>query len=230
MADSQPTDQPRRPRSMTSRVMLVLVILVILLPVIDIIGVGISLLMPALHVVQRSLQRPETHFGVGQKLAFLELEPLTGDPPRLSLSDLQNHVVLLNLWGTWCPPCREELPHMAELRQRFAGQPTFRLLAVSYPPSGQLDDVQSLRENTEELLRRLDLDLPTYNDPGSATLSAVDQIIGFDGYPTSVLLDRHGAIRAVWAGYRPGVETEMERLIDEILSEKPAAGRPEAVP
>jgi thiol-disulfide isomerase/thioredoxin len=211
--------------------MLVLVILVILLPVIDIIGVGISLLMPALHVVQRSLQRPETHFGVGQKLAFLELEPLTGDPPRLSLSDLQNHVVLLNLWGTWCPPCREELPHMAELRQRFAGQPTFRLLAVSYPPSGQLDDVQSLRENTEELLRRLDLDLPTYNDPGSATLSAVDQIIGFDGYPTSVLLDRHGAIRAVWAGYRPGVETEMERFIDEILSEKPAGGRPEeAVP
>jgi thiol-disulfide isomerase/thioredoxin len=211
--------------------MLVLVILVILLPVIDIIGVGISLLMPALHVVQRSLQRPETHFGVGQKLTSLELEPLTGDPPPLSLSDLQNHVVLLNLWGTWCPPCREELPHMAELRQRFAGQPTFRLLAVSYPPIGQPDDVQSLRKETADLLNTLHVDLPTYCDPGNATLKAVDETIALEGYPTTLLLDRRGVVRAVWAGYRPGVEAEMERFIDAILSEQPAGGRPEeAVP
>ena len=88
------------------------------------------------------------------------------------------------------------------------------------PSGGQGDDRQSLREDTEELLKRLNLDLPTYCDPGSKTLSAVDQLIGFSGYPTSVLLDRHGVVRDVWVGYRPGVETEMERRVDEVLSEK----------
>ena len=120
---------------------------------------------------------------------------------------------------------------MAELRQRFAGQPTFRLLAVSYPPLGQPDDLQSLRNETADLLKKLDVDLPTYCDPGNATLTAVDETIALEGYPTTLLLDRRGVVRAVWAGYRPGVETEMERFIDEILSEKPAGGRPEeAVP
>ena len=110
-------------------------------------------------------------------MTFLELEPLTGNPPRLSLSDLQNHVVLLNFWGTWCRPCRDELPHMAELRKRFAGQEAFRLVAISYPPLGQGDDLESLREETAALLKRLNLDLPTYYDPDDMTRAAVDQVI-----------------------------------------------------
>ena len=227
MADSQPTDQPRRPRGKKSPLFWAFVFITALI-LIDVIGVLLGQLMPWLQVMMGG---PEVHRGIGQRLTLLELEPLTGDPPRLSLSDLQNHVVLLNLWGTWCPPCREELPHMAELRQRFAGQPTFRLLAVSYPPIGQPDDLQSLRNETADLLKKLDVDLPTYCDPGNATLKAVDETIALEGYPTTILLDRRGVVRAVWVGYRPGVETEMERVIDEILSEKPAGGRPEeAVP
>ena len=85
----------------------------------------------------------------------------------------RDHVTLLNFWGTWCPPCRNELPHIAELRQRFAGREAFRLLAVSCPPGGQADDVQSLQEDTASLLKRLGLDLPTYYDPDDATQSAL---------------------------------------------------------
>ena len=226
MANTQPTDQPRRRWNIRLKISLAVAIVVGII-VIDLIGIGVARLMPLL---QRKIRGPETRLGVGQRLNFLELEPLTGSPPPISVADLQNHVVLLNLWGTWCPPCREELPHMAELRQRFAGQPTFRLLAVSYPPIGQPDDLQSLRNETADLLKKLDVDLPTYCDPGNATLKAVDETIALEGYPTTILLDRRGVVRAVWAGYRPGVETEMERSIDELLSEKPPGGRPEAVP
>ena len=134
------------------------------------------------------------------------------------MADLQDHVVLLNFWGTWCRPCRDELPHIAELRQRFAGQEAFRLVAISYPPLGQGDDLQSLREETAALLKRLNLDLPTYWDPDNETRTAVDQLIpdavheisGVSLFPLTVLLDRQGVIRAVWVGYRPGVETEIE--------------------
>ena len=64
--------------------------------------------------------------------------------------------------------------------------------------------VLSLRENTEALLKQLDLDLPTYFDPSDATRDAVDRVIGFQGFPTTLLLDRRGVIRAIWVGYRPG--------------------------
>jgi thiol-disulfide isomerase/thioredoxin len=149
---------------------------------------------------------------------------LTGNVALLSTSDLQNHVTLLNFWGTWCPPCREELPHMAELRRRFAGQEAFRLVAISYPPGGQGDDLESLREETTALLKRLDLDLPTYCDPGSKTLAAAGQVVDVQYFPTTLLLDRHGVIRAIWVGYEPGTEKQMEENIEKALrdmEEKP---------
>ncbi len=77
-----------------------------------------------------------------------------------------------------------------------------------------------MRENTEELLTQLKLDLPTYSDPDSITLSAADAAIALEGYPTTLLLDGKGVIRAVWLGYRAGVETEMERYIGMVLEEE----------
>jgi len=157
--------------------------------------------------------------GIGKPCTFMELKPLSGSPPALSLADLQGHVTLLNFWGTWCPPCRAELPHMAELRQRFAGQRAFRLVAISYPPDGRAADRQSVLDDTTGLLKQLNLVLPTYYDPGGRTFDAVDATIGFEGFPTTLLLDRQGVIRAIWVGYEPGVETEMERRVAELLGE-----------
>ena len=92
--------------------------------------------------------------------------------------------------------------------------------AVSCPPGGQADDVQSLQEDTAALLKRLGLDLPTYYDPDGGTQHALGNLIALDSYPTTVLLDRRSVIRAVWVGYRPGMETEMERYIGAILDEE----------
>ena len=169
---------------------------------------------------ERNLPNPIIHQGVGERLAFLKLQPLTGNQPPVSLQDLSGSVVLLNCWGTWCPPCRNELPHIAELRSRYAGHSDFRLLAVSYPPGGQSDDVESLREETALLLKKLDLDLPTYHDPHDLTLAEMKQKVGLEGFPTSVLLDRRRMIRAVWEGYLPGMEIEIERTIGSVLEEK----------
>ena len=163
---------------------------------------------------------PTLHSAVGQRLTYLELRPLTGDGPPVSLADLQDHVTLLNFWGTWCPPCRDELPHLAELQQRFAGQEAFRLLAVSCPAGGQAGDVKSLQEETAALLKSLDLDMPTYDDHDGGTEYALSKIMPLEGFPTTLLLDRQCAIRAVWIGYRPGAETEMERYITKLLDEE----------
>ncbi len=173
-----------------------------------------------LSPLQVPLPDPEHQTGVGESLDYLGLMPLTVEGPPLELDDLAGRVILLNFWGTWCPPCSDELPQMAELRRRYAGQDDFLLLAVSCFPGGGYDDVESLREETAEMLKQLHVDLPTYYDPHSATLRRLDDLIDFRGYPTTVLLDRSGVIRAVWVGYRPGMETEMERHVGTVLEEE----------
>jgi len=162
---------------------------------------------------------PTMQEGVGSTLPFLELQPLTGDPSAVALKDLKGRVTLLNFWGTWCPPCRAELPHLVELRQRFAGQKAFQLLAVSCPSVGD-DDAASLKEETAAFLKRMKLDLPTFHDPDQTTLDKISPVIAFDGFPTTLLLDRHGVIRAVWVGYWSGIEAEMERHVGMVLDEK----------
>ncbi|MCE5302520.1 MAG: TlpA family protein disulfide reductase [Planctomycetaceae bacterium] len=165
---------------------------------------------------------PDAQPGVGQMLRHLALEPLTGDPPALAASNLLGHVTLLNFWGVWCPPCRDELPHMADLQKRFADQKTFRLAAISYPPGGADGDVSILRTETEALLKQQKLTLPTYYDSNQETIRIVDRLIGFNGFPTTLLVDRRGVIRAVWAGYRPGMEEEVGQFVEQFLAETPS--------
>ena len=175
-------------------------------------------------------ENPESRAGVGQSIEYLNLQPLTGDARAVTRADLEGRVVLLNIWGTWCPPCRTELPHLAALRGRFAGQEDFQLLAVSYPASQDREDVDSLRTETSQLLNSLNLDLPTYYDPNYSLLYNLEETLDFRGFPTTLLLDRRGVIRAVWVGYRPGVETEMEWHIGRLLSETPSADSDSSAP
>ena len=89
---------------------------------------------------------------IGNRLTHLELVSLTGDVGKaVSLKDLGGKVVLVNYWGTWCPPCVRELPQIEAIGERFAGREDFRLLAVSCG-QGADEDFQTLREETEHFL------------------------------------------------------------------------------
>ncbi|MEZ6071772.1 MAG: TlpA disulfide reductase family protein [Pirellulales bacterium] len=84
------------------------------------------------------------HPAVGSKLVGLHVVPLTGEGDDVYLSSLEGDVTMLNFWGTWCPPCRQEFPHVAALYDHFADRDDFRLLAVSYP-GGSTFDLAALR-------------------------------------------------------------------------------------
>ena len=83
----------------------------------------------------------------------LALRDLTGRPH--ALADYRGKVVLVNFWATWCEPCREEMPSMQRLKERFSGQ-AFAVLAVNY---GEADTRAS------EFLKRSSLDLTVLLDP-----------------------------------------------------------------
>lgn len=151
------------------------------------------------------------------KLPDLELQPLTGTDQAVSLDDLEGQVVLINFWGTWCPPCVEEFPHIANLHQEYKNRRDFRLLAVSC--TNEDLTLGQLREETQSFLDRQSVTLPTYADPERTTRMAVYDTYGFSAYPTTVLLDKQHFIRKVWDGFDPDYPRQMHVAIEELLSE-----------
>ncbi len=160
----------------------------------------------------------ERKAGVGEPLPALGLQPLTGAEEPVTLAELKGKVVLVNFWGTWCPPCRAELPHLAELQEALSSRPDFGLLAVSCGPGGA-EDLAELEANTAAFLEAAELDLATYADPERTTRQAFAQVADLKGYPTSFLLDRDGVIRAIWEGYAPGLVEEIQERVVEVLGQ-----------
>lgn len=162
------------------------------------------------------------HPGVGKKMPGLWLQPLTFAGDAMALDDLKGQVVVLNFWGTWCPPCRLELPHVAELARHYADDKRSRVLAVSCGP--QTGDPESslpdLQMETAQTLAAAHLEMPAYVDLDMRTRLALYESIGFDSYPTTLVFDGEGIIRGVWNGYAPGDEKDVAALVESLLAGK----------
>jgi thiol-disulfide isomerase/thioredoxin len=160
------------------------------------------------------------HPAVGHRLPHLELKPLTGNGKAVTLADLDGKVTLIDYWGTWCPPCAEEFPHIATLAAKYRDRPDFSVLAVSCG-GRSAERFDEIAVETEAFLQSFKIDMPTYKDPGGFSRRGVDMVAGFAGYPTTIVLDRQGVIRGMWVGYRQGYERQIEKLVGELL-ETPA--------
>jgi peroxiredoxin len=97
------------------------------------------------------------------------------------LSALRGKVVLVNVWTTWCPPCREEMPSMQKLYERMRGR-DFELLAVSQDEGGQ--------SVVEPFVKDMKLSFPVLVDPERQ----VGERFGVWGYPETFVIDRNGFV------------------------------------
>lgn len=125
------------------------------------------------------------------------------------LSALRGKVVLLNLWATWCAPCREEMPSMERLYQRFRGR-DFQLLAVSEDEDGA--------RAVEPFVKEMRLSFRVLLDPERQ----VGERYGVWGYPETFLIDRTGRIVERVIGPRDWMAPESIAAIERLL----AAGEP----
>lgn len=158
---------------------------------------------------------------IGQPLQGLHLQPLTMEGQELTLDDLKGEVLLVNYWGTWCPPCVEEFPHLASLAQRMNDAKGFRLLSVSCG-SGD-ESFEGLKSETEAFLAEQDFPLGVYWDPRQESRRALYESAKMQsfGYPCTVVVDRQGAIAGLWLGYQDGYVLEMESLVRSLLKAPP---------
>jgi thiol-disulfide isomerase/thioredoxin/outer membrane protein assembly factor BamB len=128
------------------------------------------------------------------------LPDLRGRPVRLE--DYRGKVTLVNFWASWCAPCREEFPHMAELYSEFK-RADFDIAAIS-------DDVSGARMRA--FVREFRPPFPVLM--GSGRMKAAYH---YRGLPYSVLLDRQGRIIERFFGF--GGESEFRHLRETIAKE-----------
>jgi thiol-disulfide isomerase/thioredoxin len=145
------------------------------------------------------------------RLPDLAFEDADGKPKKLS--DWRGRTVLVNLWATWCVPCRKEMPALDSLQSRLGG-PEFDVVAVNIDtrdpekPKNFLKDAKLTR-------------LGYFADPKAKVFQDLKSIGRALGMPTSVLVDGQGCEIATIAGPADWASDDAVRLITAAI--KPAA-------
>jgi len=127
---------------------------------------------------------------------------------RLDLIDLRGHVVVLNVWGSWCAPCRAEAPALqrvyADLHSR----------GVDFLGIDTVDTDAAARA----FQRRFGITFPSVSDPDGRLLLAFRGQLNPRAIPTTLVLDRSGRVAA--RALKPVTESELRGLIRPVLAER----------
>lgn len=106
----------------------------------------------------------------------------------IALEDLKGKVVVLDFWGTWCPPCVESVPELRNLHKRYSKESSFVLIGISSD-----GDEQAWREFTEKNR----MVWPQYRDKDRKILSAFH----IRAFPTYIIIDHEGIVRYQSSGF-----------------------------
>ena len=142
-------------------------------------------------------------------------ETLTGPAPdfalplengkKLKLSQLQGHVVMINFWASWCAPCRQEMPLIEDLFQKYK-----KLGFVVYGVN-----VDFKPEDAQQLLKEIKVSFPV----GYDSKNKISELYKVDSMPSTIMVDRKGQMRFLHRGYKPGYEKDYEDQIRQLVRE-----------
>jgi thiol-disulfide isomerase/thioredoxin len=145
-------------------------------------------------------------------LAEADLEMLDG--AKFKVSGRKGKVLLLNIWGTWCGPCREEIPHLVEMQERY-GSRGFEVIGLNIGDgSGQPESNEQITSFAE----RMKVNYTIARSPNSATIEfykiSKQQVV-----PQTLLVDREGHLRGVFIGGGQRVIDSMKNTVEKTMNE-----------
>jgi peroxiredoxin len=129
----------------------------------------------------------------------------TMNGPNLRLHEQRGRVVMVNFWATWCGPCRQEMPHLNRLHDKYRAA-GFVLLGVNVD-----DDVRK----AADLAAKLGVTFPVLLDTDKKVSKSYDM----SAMPATVLIDKDGRVRFLHRGYRDGYEKTYDEQIRGLLKE-----------
>jgi len=127
----------------------------------------------------------------------------TRENETISNTSLRGKVVLLDFWGTWCPPCRESVPMLKNLQKKYAAKP-FQLVSISSDDDEDVwrTFVQAQHMNWSEYLD---------------SSSELQEAFKIDSFPTYIVVDKDGVIRFRQSGLAQDTQNELEDAINKTL-------------
>ena len=130
--------------------------------------------------------------------------PRLGAPGKASLADYRGKVVVLNMWASWCPPCRDEVPLLQKTQERIA------------PRGGTVlgIDTQDVSADALKFLRTRDATFPSLRDRDRAYVHE----FGVTGYPETFIIDRRGRVAALRR--YPVTRQWLDRQLKPLLAEQ----------
>lgn len=140
---------------------------------------------------------------IGSAAPDFTLRALEGSNTRLQ--EQRGKVVLVNFWATWCTPCRQEMPHLSRLSDKYSASGLV-LLGVNVD-----DDTR----NAADVAKKLKVSFPVLLD----TDKRVSRLYDLNTMPSTLLIDRNGRVRYFHRGYQDGYEATYEKQIRELLKE-----------
>lgn len=143
----------------------------------------------------------------GDRKQPISLSGTTIDGAAWNVKNEKNKVVVLNVWGAWCGPCQDEMPHLQQVWAAYekADAP------VQFMGLDQRDSVASAKAT----LKRFNITYPSLRDDGGRSLLALQGKAA--ATPTTLVLDRQNRIAARVSG--PVTATTLKDLVDDVVSE-----------
>jgi peroxiredoxin len=125
---------------------------------------------------------------------------------QVSLSDFRGKIVFLNVWATWCAPCRQEMPEIQSLFRKMDPD-TFAVLTVSVDQGG--------REDVANFFRKTQIEVPVLLDQQGK----ISPLYGVTGYPETFLIDKKGRLVERFIGPRNWTSKELIERYRQLISE-----------
>ena len=127
----------------------------------------------------------------------------TMNGPNMRLQEQRGKVVMINFWATWCGPCRQEMPHLDRLYDKYKSS-GFVLMGINVD-----DDTR----NAVAVAAKLGVRFPVLLD----TDKQVSRLYDLSTMPSTVIVDRDGKVRYVHRGYLTGYEDTYDKQVRELL-------------
>lgn len=134
------------------------------------------------------------HHAISQTESFpFDFELVDLDGNTVSLEDFRGKIAIVDIWGTWCPPCREEIPHFVKLKETYPAD--LAVVGINYEHSEGDEAVEGIRKFAADV----GINYPCVIGD-QATQDLIPQL---EGFPTTLFLDRDGRVRLKVVGYQP---------------------------
>jgi peroxiredoxin len=182
-------------------------------------GPGVASSSPAANTnPARSTTRiiPAGPVTLSQEIRETKVKTLDGG--SLKLSDYDNKVVVVNIWATWCGPCRQEMPDLVKLNQEYKSRGLVVLgLATTY---NERDDP----EHVKQFIKAQNVNYKILWDDGALAGPLVQSVNGRSVIPQSFVISRDGKIVKHFSGFNAlQTPTLMRQAVEEALNDKSKA-------